>query len=107
MTIFERLSFRYPFRKYQRMILEQVIGQQKDHKYHLVAPPGAGKTIIGLELIRQFDSPAVVFAPTTTIQAQWYEKLGMFLENVTERQHGPATISANQYLHLPTYLHAS
>ncbi|RPI91691.1 MAG: hypothetical protein EHM40_14995 [Chloroflexi bacterium] len=80
MGIFERLSFRYPFRKYQRMILEQVANQQKDNKYHIVAPPGAGKTILGLELIRQFDVPAVVFAPTTTIQAQWYEKVGMFLD---------------------------
>jgi superfamily II DNA or RNA helicase len=80
MGIFEQLSFRYPFRKYQRLILEQVAAQQKDNKYHIVAPPGAGKTILGLELIRQFDTPAVVFAPTTTIQAQWYEKVGMFLD---------------------------
>lgn len=84
MTLFDSLSFRYPFRKYQRMILEQVASKQKDHKYHIVAPPGAGKTIIGLELIRQFDAPAVVFAPTTTIQSQWYEKLGLFLENQAE-----------------------
>lgn len=80
MNPFDRLAFRYPFRKYQRMILEQVATQQKDNKYHIVAPPGAGKTILGLELIRQFGAPAVVFAPTTTIQAQWYEKVGMFLE---------------------------
>src|SRR5512147_2610650 len=77
---FQRLSFRHPFRKYQRMVLEQVAAQQKDNKYHIVAPPGAGKTILGLELIRQFGAPAVVFAPTTTIQAQWYEKVGMFLD---------------------------
>jgi superfamily II DNA or RNA helicase len=81
-NIFERLSFRHPFRKYQRMILEQVATQQTDNKYHIVAPPGAGKTILGLELIRQFGTPAVVFAPTTTIQAQWYEKVGMFLDPV-------------------------
>jgi superfamily II DNA or RNA helicase len=62
------------------MILEQIFGQQKDHKYHIVAPPGSGKTIIGLELVRRFNEPAVIFAPTTTIQAQWYDKLGMFLQ---------------------------
>lgn len=75
-----QLSFRQPFRKYQRMILEQIVDLQKDHKYHIVAPPGSGKTIIGLELVRRFNEPAVIFAPTTTIQAQWYEKLGMFLQ---------------------------
>lgn len=85
-ALYDGLTFRYPFRKYQRMILEQVVGRQKDQKYHLVAPPGAGKTIIGLELIRQLGEPAVVFAPTTTIQAQWYEKLQMFITP-------PATVS--------------
>lgn len=81
MELFDQLSFRHPFRKYQRMILEQVAAEQKDQKYHLVAPPGAGKTIIGLELIRRFGTPAVIFTPTTTIQGQWYEKIGMFLKN--------------------------
>lgn len=85
-ALYDGLSFRYPFRKYQRMILEQVVGRQKDQKYHLVAPPGAGKTIIGLELLRQLGEPAVVFAPTTTIQAQWHEKLQMFITP-------PATVS--------------
>ena len=33
------LNFRYPFRKYQRMILAQVEQAPKDHKYHIVAPP--------------------------------------------------------------------
>ena len=76
----QRLAFRYPFRKYQRMILAQVNSGQGDHRYHLVAPPGSGKTIVGLELIRQFGQPAVVFVPTTTIQAQWRQKMGMFLD---------------------------
>jgi superfamily II DNA or RNA helicase len=78
--MFEKLAFRFPFRKYQHMILDQVVLQQTDRKYHIVAPPGAGKTIIGLDLIRRFGAPAVVFAPTTTIQAQWFEKLGMFVQ---------------------------
>jgi len=76
------LTFRYPFRKYQRMILGQVEDEERsghDHRYHIVAPPGAGKTIVGLELIRGFGQPAVVFTPTTTIQGQWREKASMFL----------------------------
>jgi superfamily II DNA or RNA helicase len=61
------------------MILDLVERQgAADHKFHLVAPPGAGKTIVGLELIRRFGRPALVFAPTTTIQRQWLEKLHLF-----------------------------
>lgn len=73
------LRFQHPFRKYQRMILGQVESGQGDHRYHLVAPPGAGKTIVGLELVRRFDAPAVIFAPTTTIQEQWRAKTALFL----------------------------
>jgi superfamily II DNA or RNA helicase len=94
--MFSQLSFRFPFRKYQRMILEQIAGQQKDRQYHLVAPPGAGKTIIGLELIRQFNVPAVVFAPTTTIQVQWREKVGMFLDPANADISEYASMDAGQ-----------
>lgn len=110
MTLFAEFSFRYPFRKYQRMVLEQVAADPKDHKYHIVAPPGAGKTIIGLELIRRFGEPAVVFAPTTTIQAQWYEKLGLFLPkpedvpryaSMDPRQRAPIHIFTYQLISTP------
>jgi superfamily II DNA or RNA helicase len=81
MTDAERLAtitFRYPFRKYQRMLLDQLGSAGTDRSYHVVAPPGAGKTILGLELIRRFGQPAVVFAPTSTVQEQWADKLAMF-----------------------------
>jgi superfamily II DNA or RNA helicase len=102
--LFEQFSFRQPFRKYQRMILEQIVVQQKDHKYHLVAPPGAGKTIIGLELIRQFGMPAVVFTPTTTIQGQWSEKVGMFLDPALEvSQFASMDADRRAPIHIFTY----
>ena len=64
------------------MVLE-VVGNAKDgdHKHHIVAPPGAGKTIVGLELVRRFNRPALVFAPTTTIQRQWQEKVALFTDD--------------------------
>jgi superfamily II DNA or RNA helicase len=37
----------------------------------VVLPPGAGKTYVGLEVIRRLDRPAVVFGPNTAIQGQW------------------------------------
>jgi len=74
------LSFRYPFRKYQRMILKRLESESSDHRYHIIAPPGSGKTIVGLELVRRFGAPAVVFAPTTTIQEQWQERVSMFTD---------------------------
>ena len=81
MNKFANLQFRYPFRKYQQMVLEVVERGDGDHKHHIVAPPGAGKTIVGLELVRRFGRPALVFAPTTTIQRQWQEKAALFTDD--------------------------
>src|SRR3990172_3164515 len=80
MQLLASLHFRHPFRKYQTMILDLVASKPADRKFHIVAPPGAGKTIVGIELIRLFGEPAVIFAPTSTIQSQWIDKAGMFLD---------------------------
>nr|WP_250649125.1 MULTISPECIES: DEAD/DEAH box helicase [unclassified Actinomyces] len=37
----------------------------------MVAPPGAGKTLLGLELARRNGRAALVLAPTTVIRDQW------------------------------------
>ena len=37
----------------------------------IVLPPGAGKTVVGLEAIRRLGRPAVVLSPNTAIQGQW------------------------------------
>jgi superfamily II DNA or RNA helicase len=79
---FSSLQFRYPFRKYQQMVLEVVANAKDgDHKHHIVAPPGAGKTIVGLELVRRYGRPSLIFAPTTTIQRQWQEKASLFSDD--------------------------
>lgn len=82
LSLFTGLRFRHTFWKYQQMILD-VVAQQAatDRKYHIVAPPGSGKTIVGLELIRRFGRPAVVFVPTTTIQRQWRERVSLFTDD--------------------------
>ncbi|WP_083285664.1 DEAD/DEAH box helicase [Microbacterium sp. BH-3-3-3] len=40
---------------------------------HLVAPPGSGKTLLGLLLAARRGRRTVVFAPTTAIRAQWVD----------------------------------
>ncbi len=72
------LAFRFPFRKSQNLALS-ALGGDEDGRHHVVAPPGSGKTILGLELIRRRGRPAVVFSPTSTIAGQWCEKVELFL----------------------------
>lgn len=54
---------------------------------HLVAPPGSGKTVVGLELVRRLGDPALVLAPTVTIAAQWARTLDLFAEGPVEGFH--------------------
>lgn len=63
-------QFEGTFRRSQRAVFDAV-GPSPVSPLHIVAPPGAGKTLVGLELARRAGSRAVALAPTTTIRSQW------------------------------------
>ena len=70
-----KFNFKFPFRRYQQQILDSVFKKDTaDNRFHIIAPPGSGKTVVGIELIKRLAEPAVVFAPNTTIQLQWKEQ---------------------------------
>lgn len=74
------LKFKGTWRVYQKRVLDRFDDYQADHKVHIVAAPGSGKTILGIELIKRFDSPALILVPTITIREQWIERIKeMFL----------------------------
>lgn len=79
--LLSNLSFCYPLRKYQLEILDLIKRKLEDgeRELHIVAPPGAGKTIIGLQIVRELCMPSLIVCPNTTIQSQWKEKLVNFL----------------------------
>lgn len=67
------LAYPRPLRRHQREALEaleaaRAAGRQRAW---VVLPPGAGKTLVGLETIRREARPAVVLCPNTAIQGQW------------------------------------
>ena len=46
---------------------------------HVVAPPGSGKTVLGLYLWAEcIRAPALVLSPNSAIQAQWADRLDLF-----------------------------
>ncbi len=49
---------------------------------HLVAPPGSGKTVLGLEVMLRLNKPTFIIAPTIAIRNQWAERfVDLFLQN--------------------------
>lgn len=63
-------------RPYQRRAFEAFQRRPPDaRKFFLLAPPGSGKTILGLMMAAELGAPALVLSPTTTIAGQWLSRL--------------------------------
>ncbi|SHJ73698.1 Helicase conserved C-terminal domain-containing protein [Nocardiopsis flavescens] len=60
-------------RPYQREALEEVAARWDagHRRTWIVLPPGAGKTLVGLEAARRLGRRTVVLVPNTAIQGQW------------------------------------
>lgn len=66
----------------------------KDRHLHVIAPPGSGKTILGLEVTLQINQPTLILAPTTAIRNQWVQK---FCELFLQTDITPDWISRDIY----------
>lgn len=53
----------------------------------LVAPPGSGKTIVGIELIARLNQPALILVHKKQIFDQWVERIDSFL-NIPKKNIG-------------------
>ena len=81
MTI-EKMKFNGTFRDYQQRVIDNSDQYLKDGKINIVAAPGSGKTVLGLELIRKLGKPCIIFSPTAAIREQWgYRLRDLFLED--------------------------
>ncbi|MBE0644008.1 MAG: DEAD/DEAH box helicase family protein [Bacteroidetes bacterium] len=65
-------------RPYQRDAVEKlhekfIAGKRQ---FHVVAPPGSGKTIIGIAFLQRLRCRTVILSPNAAIQAQWIDKYG-------------------------------
>ncbi|MDA3847781.1 MAG: DEAD/DEAH box helicase family protein [Vallitaleaceae bacterium] len=85
-TFHEDIKFIYPWRAYQQRILDELHNHMADQHIHVVASPGSGKTVLGLELMLRMDHPVLIFAPTLTIRNQWADRfLNLFVpENLRD-----------------------
>jgi superfamily II DNA or RNA helicase len=94
------MTFRKTWRAYQSRLLSHLDGYLQNRRLHLVAAPGSGKTVLGLEVIRRVNQPTLVLAPTITIRDQWVDRLvDLFLPPGSGR---PAWVSTE--LRSPAFL---
>jgi superfamily II DNA or RNA helicase len=55
--------------------LNELSNYLEDDRCHVVAAPGSGKTVLGLEVIRRLNQPTLILAPTIAIRNQWIQRL--------------------------------
>ncbi|MFD1062493.1 DEAD/DEAH box helicase family protein [Winogradskyella litorisediminis] len=80
---FRVLEFRFPWRSYQDKLLQNFYSHIADKHFHVIAPPGSGKTILGIEILRRLGKKTLVLAPTITIRNQWLDRLQTFFTDDT------------------------
>lgn len=104
------IQFKYPWRKYQQRVLDDLQEHLADKHLHVIAPPGSGKTILGLEVALRLNQPTLVLAPTIAIRNQWIQR---FCELFLQADQIPDWISRDirnpRFLTVVTYqgLHAA
>ncbi len=99
------VRFRKPWRSYQQRVLSELKDHLEDHHLHLIAAPGSGKTVLGLEVVRRLNRPTLVLAPTIAIRDQWVDR---FASLFLEPGHGPVPwisrdIRAPRFFTVSTY----
>ena len=71
----EDVRFRSTWRPYQARVLGELEQHLDDERLHVVAAPGSGKTVLGLEVVCRLNDPALILAPTLAIRDQWVRRL--------------------------------
>lgn len=96
--------FKFSWRPYQKRVLDELGTHLADDRLHVVAPPGSGKTVLGLEIMRRIGKPAMALAPSLAIRNQWVER---FTELFLQLDRPPSWISTDidepAYLTVTTY----
>jgi len=79
--LFPAIRFKGQLRPSQVDVVEIARKQLAEghRRIHVVAPPGSGKTVLGLYLWAEcIQVPALVLSPNSAIQAQWADRLSLF-----------------------------
>lgn len=104
---FRVLEFKFSWRSYQQKLLKNFDAHSSDNHFHVIAPPGSGKTILGIEIIRRLGQKTLVLAPTLTIRNQWKDRLDTFFTDTEDyttysfdiKKPSDITFSTYQSLH--------
>ena len=73
-TFPSEIQFQRTWRDYQARVLGELEEHLDDNRLHVVAAPGSGKTVLGLECMLRLDRPTLILSPTLAIRDQWIDR---------------------------------
>ncbi|MEO3405907.1 DEAD/DEAH box helicase family protein [Mucilaginibacter sp. CAU 1740] len=106
----DNIKFQYSWRKYQQRVLDGLDDYLIDGHLHVIAPPGSGKTVLGLEVARQINNATLILTPSIAIRNQWVQRFcDMFLQTAEVPGWISKDIRKPAFLTVVTYqgLHAA
>lgn len=65
-------------RSYQQRLLNYVKKHPQQSTYHFIAPPGSGKTILGLAILGELQRKTLILVPSLLLKEQWKETAESF-----------------------------
>lgn len=106
----KEIKFKYSWRKYQQRVLDDLQNHLTDGHLHVIAPPGSGKTVLGLEVAIRLNKPTLILAPTIAIRNQWIQRFcELFLQTAQTPDWISRDIRNPKFMTVVTYqgLHAA
>jgi superfamily II DNA or RNA helicase len=99
------VAFRKSWRTYQQRVLDGLDNYLQENSLHVVAAPGSGKTVLGLEVVRRLNKPTLILSPSLTIRDQWIDRfISLFIPSGASRPRWITTdIRHPEFLTVATY----
>lgn len=92
------------WREYQKQLIAQLPKYKANHSIHFVAPPGSGKTYLGIEIIRQLDKKTLILVPSLVLKQQWIDTIQtIFLKNASDQAAISDSIEIVKEITIETY----
>ena len=91
-------------------MLDELQDHLTDRHLHVIAPPGSGKTVLGLEVAIRLNKPTLILAPTIAIRNQWIQRFcELFLQTTLTPDWISRDIRNPKFMTVVTYqgLHAA
>lgn len=91
-------------------MLDDLQDHLTDGHLHVIAPPGSGKTVLGLEVAIRLNKPTLILTPTIAIRNQWIQRFcELFLQTTQTPDWISRDIRNPKFMTVVTYqgLHAA